>query len=142
MEYVVEYFGTKLKNPLFIAPDKGSVGFAKSAAEQLGCDFDHLTKTRISGSEVKVDMKELSVKGHDVVILDDIISTGGTIVESAKVVRKGAPGSINVGCVHGLFMNGVDIFKGSVDRLIATDSIDNPVSKVSCAQAIAIDIKR
>ena len=139
---IVDYFGKKLGNPFFVAPDKGSLAFAKTAAHQLDCEFDHLSKTRLSGSEVEIEMKDMNVKGLDVVILDDIISTGGTIVESAKVVRKGRPASINVGCVHGLFLNGIEIFKGSVDCLVATDSIENPVSKVSCMDAIVEEFKR
>jgi len=139
---LARYIGTKVKNPIFVAPDKGSLGFAKAGAEILDCEFDHLSKTRHSGSEVSIEMKDLYVKGHDVIVLDDIISTGGTIVESAKVIRKGRPASINVGCVHGLFLSGIDQFKGTCDRLVSTNSMDNPVSKVSIADIIAKDLLR
>lgn len=137
MHKVVDYLGSKVSNPIFIAPDKGSIGFAKEGAQQLGCEFDHLKKTRLSGEDVEIEMKNLDVKGHDVIILDDIISTGGTIVESAKVIKHGHPKSINVGCIHGLFLKGIEQFKGTVDRLVSTDTVENPVSKVSVADIIA-----
>ncbi len=139
---IAEYFKNKVKSPIVIAPDKGSVAFAKETAKYLDCEFDHLSKTRISGSEVKIEAKELDVKGMDVIILDDIISTGGTIIESAKVIKKSRPSSVNVGCVHGLFLNGVDSFRDIVDRLISTDTLENPVGKVSVAGLIAKDLMR
>ncbi len=139
---IVEYMGKKVSNPIFIAPDKGSLGFAKTGAVQLNCEFDHLSKTRMSGSEVEMELKDLDVKGLDVILLDDIISTGGTIIESTKVISHGRPASINVGCVHGLFLSGIESFKGSVNRLIATNTLDNPVSKVSVSDIIAQELLR
>ncbi|MBD3388084.1 MAG: ribose-phosphate diphosphokinase [Candidatus Altiarchaeales archaeon] len=139
---LVKYFRSKVKNPIVVAPDKGSMGYAKAAAEILDCDFNHLSKKRISGSEVVIKSKDLDVKGKDVIILDDIISTGGTIVESVKVIRGWKPASINVGCVHGLFLKGIESFTGVVDRLVSTDTLDNPVAKVNVADLIAEDLKR
>jgi ribose-phosphate pyrophosphokinase len=139
---LVDHLRDKVQKPVVIAPDKGSMGYAKAAAHALDCDFNHLSKKRISGSEVTIKPKELPVKDHDVIILDDIISTGGTIVEAVKVIRGWHPRSISVGCVHGLFLKGVEPFHGAADRLISTDTIDNPVSKVSVADLIASDLKR
>ncbi len=139
---LAEYLNGKVKNPLVIAPDKGSLNYAKEAARVMDCEFNHLSKKRVSGTEVVIKSKDLEVKGHDIIILDDIISTGGTIVEAVKVIRGWHPASINVGCVHGLFINGVEAFKGVVDRLIATDTLDNPVAKVSVAELLAKDLKR
>ncbi|HHQ45131.1 MAG TPA: ribose-phosphate diphosphokinase [Candidatus Altiarchaeales archaeon] len=140
-ETLVDYFRPKLKKPVCIAPDKGSVGWAKKASELLDCDFDHLDKTRISGSEVSMREKTLNVKGRDVLILDDIISTGGTIVEACKIIRKYRPASVNVGCVHGLFLNGIDIFQGAVDRIVATNTLESNVSKASIAPLLARHLK-
>jgi ribose-phosphate pyrophosphokinase len=139
---LVEYLRDKVEKPVVIAPDKGSLGYAKAAAQSLDCDFNHLSKKRISGSEVTIKPKELPVKDHDVIILDDIMSTGGTIVEAVKVIRGWHPRSISVGSVHGLFLNGVEPFQGVADRLISTDTLDNPVARVSVADLIAADLKR
>jgi len=132
----------KVKRPLVIAPDKGSLCYAKDAAGILGCEFNHLSKKRLSGTEVVIKSKELDVKGCDVIILDDIISTGGTIVEAVKVIRGWHPESVSVGCVHGLFLSGVESFQGVADRLVATNTLDNPVAKVSVAGLIADELRR
>ena len=139
---IAEYFRAKTQKPIFIAPDKGSMSYAKEAAKQLNCDFDHLQKTRLSGAEVVIKDKKLDVKGMDVIMLDDIISTGGTILEAAKVVRGWRPASVSVGCIHGLFLKGADMFQGVVEKLIATNTLDNPASKVSVAGLVAKHLKR
>jgi ribose-phosphate pyrophosphokinase len=138
---LVDYFKSKTRSPVVIAPDKGSMGYARMAAELLDCEFNHLDKARISGEEVLVKDKELDLKGKDVIILDDIISTGGTIVNACKVIRGGRPASGNVGCVHGLFLKGVDQFQGVVDRIVACNSLKSSVSKVSVATLIADYLK-
>ena len=139
---IAREIGDKVKSPMLIAPDKGSLGYAKEAAQTLDCGFNHLSKKRISGTEVTIKDKTLDVKGMDVIILDDIISTGGTIVEAVRVIRGWHPQSISIGCVHGLFLKGTDAFKGIADRLTATDTLDNPVAKVTVAGLIADDLKR
>jgi len=136
------YFKSKVRNPIVVAPDKGSVAYAKHAAQMLDCPFNHLSKKRVSGEQVIIKEKNLDVKGMDVLMLDDIISTGGTIAKAAAVVRGWKPGSVNVGCVHGLFLNGVQQFKGAADRIVATNSIPSAVSKVSLADLIVADLKK
>ena len=139
---LINYLGHKIQDPIVIAPDKGSLGFAKLCAHQLDCEFDHLSKTRHSGSDVEIEQKKLDVKGMDVILLDDIISTGGTIIESTKLIKRFRPASINVGCVHGLFLKGIEPFKGSIDRIISSDTLENPAAKVSVSSIIATDLKR
>jgi len=138
---LTDFFKNKLKKPFVIAPDKGSTNYAKRAAEQMGCDFNHLEKKRLSGEEVVVRDKPLDVKGLDVLILDDIIATGGTIVEAAKVICGWKPSSINVGCVHGLFLSGLEPFKGVVDRIVSTNTLETQATKVSVADLIVSDLK-
>jgi len=138
---LARYFKPKLEDPVVVAPDKGSMSYARRAAEILDCEFNHLQKKRISGEEVTVKDKNLDVKGKDVLMLDDIISTGGTILEASKVVKGYKPKSINVGCVHGLFLNGVEKFQGSVNRIIACNTLSSKLSKVSVAPVIARHLK-
>ena len=122
-----------------LAPDKGALDRAESAAKLLGADFDYLEKTRLSGTDVVMKTKSLDVAGKRVAIIDDIISTGGTIaMASAELKRQGAR-EVFAACTHGLFIQGaLDRLNGAgCDRVIATDSLDNPVATVGCAPAIA-----
>jgi len=133
-----------LEKPALIAPDKGSRIYAKAAADVIGCDFGYLNKTRISGKKVVMEKKvypeTLRVEGADVVILDDMISTGGTIIEASNVLRTLGAGTINVGCVHGVFSNGVEIFEGVIDSLVCTDTIERGESAVSVSSLVCDEI--
>lgn len=135
---LAEYFKNKFnKNLVVIAPDKGALHYARRAAGIIGCEFDFLEKTRLSGDTVKIEPKNLDIKDKDVLILDDMISTGGTIVESAKVIKKHRAKTINVGCVHGIFSKGTEMFEGVVDELVCTNTLNTDVSKVDISEAIA-----
>jgi ribose-phosphate pyrophosphokinase len=140
---IAGYFKDRLKKPVLIAPDKGSLHYARHAAEVIGCEFDHMQKTRLSSEEVKIETKKLSVKGKDALILDDMISTGGTIIEAAKLLKSQGAASVNVGCVHGVFSHGIDRIKSGVDTLVCTDTLDRgEISAVSVAGLIAKSLKR
>ena len=122
-----------------LAPDKGALDRAQFAAKCLGADFDYMEKTRISGTEVVMKAKRLDVKGKTVAIVDDIISTGGTIATAATELKKQGAKRVIAACTHGLFLNGAleRLRAAGCDDIVATDSIDGIASSVGCAAAIA-----
>ena len=130
-------------DPLIIAPDDGAIGIAKSASEDLGIDYDYLEKTRLSGESVSIQPKNVKVEGRDVIIIDDIISTGGTIAEAISLLRKQGAHEVFAACVHPVLSNNaiLKLFKAGVKGIIATDTIDKGVSVVSVAPVIASAIK-
>ncbi|PKL58571.1 MAG: ribose-phosphate pyrophosphokinase, partial [Methanomicrobiales archaeon HGW-Methanomicrobiales-4] len=65
-------------SPLILGPDAGAAQLAKDIAIVGNWETDHLHKVRISGDEVRIEPKAIPVAGRDVIIVDDIISTGGT----------------------------------------------------------------
>jgi len=125
-----------LRDPLFLSPDEGSMERVREAAKAAGADFDCLQKERLSGTRVRIERKRVDASGRDVVILDDIISTGGTVVESCKLL-KGAR-RIWACCVHGLFVgNALERMKSAgVSRILSTDTIESRYSKISVAPAL------
>ena len=137
---VADYFKGRLDSPVVIAPDKGSIEYAKRTSEIIGCEFDHLIKTRISSDKVEVKANDLDVSDRNILILDDMISTGGTIIQAAKFVRSIGAKTVNVGCVHGVFSRGTPRFRGIVDELVCTDTIPTEFGRVSVADLICDDI--
>jgi len=134
---VAEYFKNKLKKPVLISPDEGALKYAKRASEIINCEFDYLQKTRISDQEVKINTKKLDVSGKNVIILDDMISTGTTIIEAAKFIKAQGAKSIHAGCIHGVFSGGLQQFSGVLDDLVCTDTIPTEVSKITVADLIS-----
>ncbi len=133
----------ELKNPLIIAPDDGAIGLAWNASKDLGLDYDFLEKTRLSGESVTLKPKNIAVKGRDVIIIDDIISTGGTMAETISLLRSQGAHEVFIACVHPVLSTNavLKLFKAGVKGIIATDTIDKGVSVVSVAPVIAEAIR-
>ena len=128
-----------VKDLVIIAPDQGAEHYAEAAGKAVGCPYDHLIKHRIDGEHVKMQPKKLNVAGKNVLILDDIISTGGTMIKAAEMLKEQGAKSVRIGGVHGIFSKGMGIFKGF--EVVCTDSLPTPVSDVSLAPLIAEAMK-
>ncbi len=143
MKPIADYIKKTINNPVIVAPDKGAFGFAKEIAEILGCEYDYLEKTRLSPEVVETKPKNLDVNGKEAVIIDDIISTGGTIVNAAKILKEHGATKVIVSCVHPVLVEDalLKIFAANVDDVIATDTLRSDVSLISVAQLVANAIK-
>ena len=132
-----------LRKPIFIAPDEFAGALARSAASELGVDYDVLEKKRLSNNQVEIKAKHLDVANRDVIILDDMISTGGTMAEAIELLRRQKSNDIYVACIHPvLARNAVSrLFKAGAKEIIATDTIEKGVSIVSVAPLIAGALK-
>ena len=141
MPLIGEYY--KGKEVVMISPDLGSLNRVKVASSYARCEFDYLEKRRISAEKVEIKPKSLDVKGRDVVIVDDIISTGGTIVEATKVLKNLGAKSVECACVHAVLAGDAlnRLFNAGVKRVIATDTIEKSISAISVADAIVSALK-
>lgn len=125
---------------VIIGPDGGATELTKAvAAPPYGFDYDVLEKTRISSEKVEIKAKELNVEGKNVVIVDDIISTGGTIAEATDMLKSQGAHDVYVACIHGVFVqNAVSrMLHAGVKEIIATDTIESEFSKISIAKMVA-----
>ena len=128
-----------LDNPLILAPDEGAMGFAERVASAGGWEYDHLEKTRLSGVEVKMAPRQLSARSRSVVIVDDIISTGGTIATAAGMLYQQGARDVYAACVHGVFTGGayVRLMATGIRDVVCSDTIERSCSRVSAADQIA-----
>jgi ribose-phosphate pyrophosphokinase len=124
---------------IIMAPDKGAVDRAKLVSEVIGCDWDYFEKTRIDDHTVKISPKKLNVKNKNIVIVDDIIATGGTIITSSSYLKDQGANSVIAACTHGLYTeNAIEMLKNSVlDEIISTDTLESETSIVSVANELA-----
>lgn len=125
---------------MVIAPDKGAVERAKAAAEVVGCHWDHLEKIRIDGSNVRIAPKNLVVSGMKVAIVDDIISTGGTIATAAEQLKSQGASSVIAVCTHGLFSGNAMERLRVCDAVYSCDTLESKRSAISVAPAISRDL--
>ncbi len=124
-----------------ISPDKGGYERAKLVAEKMDAEFDYLEKTRLSGTDVVIKPKNLDVDGKIVGIVDDIISTGGTIARASEQLRNQGAKKIYAVCTHGLFINNAIENMKKTDDFASTDTIETPYSNITVAEIIARGIE-
>ena len=135
---LAEYVKDKLDNPIVLAPDKGALEFAKTASEILNAEYDYLEKTRLSPTEIQIAPKTLDAKDRDVLIIDDIISTGGTMATAVKLLKEQGAKKIIAACVHPVLIGDAlnKLYSAGVEEVVGTDTYLSEVSKVSVAEII------
>ncbi|RAP51578.1 MAG: ribose-phosphate diphosphokinase [Methanosphaera sp. rholeuAM270] len=131
------------EKPVILAPDKGAQNFAKEIATILNTDYDYLEKVRISPEKVETKTKSISVEDKQVVIIDDIISTGGTIVNAINILKEQGAVSVDVICVHPVLVNDavLKINAAGARSVQATNTLKSDVSNISLAKSIADFLK-
>ena len=160
MPPIAEYLADKVENPIIIAPDKGALGFAEEIAEILGCNCTYMSKIRLGPDKVETrivdvqcdfDSEDLdkvkkdskvnidSVAGKEAIIIDDIIATGGTIVNAIGILKEHGAKSVDVCCVHPVLVNDavLKIMAAGARDLSSTDTLTSDVSCISLAKLIA-----
>jgi len=124
---------TSMEDVVVVAPDVGRVKLAKKLATELKTGMAIVVKDRTTAYDVTTSGFIGDVRDKVVVIFDDIISTGGTVIKAANILReKGGAKKIFVCCTHAVMAGGAieKIEESEIDMLIVTDTI-SPFDKSS-----------
>jgi len=139
------------RDAIIVAPDLGAAKLAERYAETLDAPVAIVRKTRVSGSDVKVSGVSGDVERRAPIIVDDMISTGGTIEAAAgALLAAGAMPEITVVATHGLFVGPAfeRLRRLGARRFIVTDSVPRapatafPVETVGVAALLADAVRR
>jgi ribose-phosphate pyrophosphokinase len=146
MPLLAEYLKSlSLSNPCIISPDKGAIGHAEVVSSILKseCTFFDKQRDRITG-KVKIAKKNLDYHGKDIVIIDDMISTGGTIANVSEIAKNCGAQKIIAACTHALLVgNAEEKMKNSgVTDIVSTDTVPNRFCKISVAPIIADTLRK
>jgi ribose-phosphate pyrophosphokinase len=139
---LVKYFKKlSLKNPLVISPDQGGKERAKKFAKEFNSNYIALDKKRDKKTgKIKITTKRTDeVENRDLILIDDMISTGGSIIKATQFLKKQKCKKIYVACTHALLMNDAEkkIKKAGVTSIISTNTIPGKTSKVDISKIIA-----
>ena len=145
---LADYAAVKIKPnaPIVVSPDMGGAKRAVEFARMLGTDMVALKKSRDKDTaEVIIEEKELNsnVLGRDLIILDDMISTGESIVEACRFLRRYKPNKIYAICTHALLIGDATtrIKAAGVEEIISTNSVPGINAKVDLAPLITTKLK-
>jgi ribose-phosphate pyrophosphokinase len=133
-----------LSDPVVISPDFGASKRTEAFAALYGAKHFQLSKTRDRKTgDVSIQEEKLEVGGREVVILDDVISTGGTVAAAAaSVLGQGAKEAVAI-CTHGLLIGDAlqKLDKAGVKRVVATNTVPGKSSVVDIADALASHLR-
>ena len=131
MDVLVKHFKKlKMKEPLVVSPDMGGQERAKEFANLLKTDFVALKKHRDRKTgKVNILSDKVDVKNRDLVLVDDMISTGGSIVKATLFLKKQKCRRVFVACTHALLVNNAEnrIKKAGVTEIISTNTIPKKI---------------
>jgi ribose-phosphate pyrophosphokinase len=134
----------KLKNALVVSPDVGGALRAKKFASLLNTDFITLKKSRDRNTgKVQIHSSKVDVRGRDLIVVDDIISTGGSVVRATQFLKRQKCKRVFVACTHGLFIGDAirKMKKAGVSQIISTNTIPRSTSKVDVSGVIVESIQ-
>ncbi len=143
----------KIERPLIVSPDVGNVKTASRYVEHLNGDLAIIYKKRLDGSEVECgQLIGQSVAGRNIIMVDDMISTAGTICSAAELLKSSGAKSIIVGATHGVFCGSAIDRLGNApfDEIVVTDTIPEnqqirkmgKLTVLSVSELLAMAIKR
>lgn len=127
-ELAQHFRGYDLSNTVVVSPDLGNAKEAAAFARMLGVPVATGAKQRFSDDVVRISTVIGEVEGRDVIVLDDEIAKGSTVLELHARLRERGAGAMKIACTHGLFTG------GALERLAALDGVD----EIVCTNTVPI----
>ena len=139
---LVKYFKKlKLRKPLVVSPDSGGKNRAKEFAKLLKSDYIALKKQRDrkTGKVKIVSLNHRNVIKKDLILVDDMISTGDSIIKATEFLKKQKCDKVFVTCTHALLVNGAEkkMKKAGVSKIVSTNSVPGSTSVVDISNIVA-----
>ena len=117
--------------PVIVGPDSESRPWVRAAADRLGTDWAVFDKQRLGDREVRMALDPTAaVAGRATLLLDDICSSGGTLVQAIRHLREAGAASVDVAVAHALFdAEALDrLREAGARRVLSSDSIPHPTN--------------
>jgi ribose-phosphate pyrophosphokinase len=126
--------------PIVVSPDVGGVKLARAYAKDLECDLAIIDKRRISGDTTMIEHVIGDVKGRDVVLVDDMVSTGGSIVDAARIVKQKGANAVFIVATHAVLAGPAveRLNAAEVEKILFADTIPLPTAKIARLEVVSI----
>lgn len=137
---LADFIGSRMRCDVVMGPDAESYQWAEAIAARLGVPAVVLRKKRYSSRHVRVRFAERAeLRGKAVVITDDIISTGHTMVEAVKAAKRQGAAQVSCVAVHGVFAENAmqKLRKAGAKHVLTTNTIENRQARIDVAALVA-----
>jgi len=137
------YIKKHFKNILVVGPDEESYQWARKVAEKIKAHAIVLKKRRYTSRKVRIKIHGENIKGKNIIIVDDIISTGHTMIETVREAKRHGAKNVYCLCVHGIFAEDAykKLKKAGAKQIISTNTVPSKTSKIDVSDIIADSLK-
>ena len=138
-----DLIAVRRQSPLLLGPDEESAQWVGIAAARHGFDFAVCRKVRDGDRDVRVALPDVQFQGRQVVLLDDVVSTGHTVAQATRLLRAAGATSVDVAVTHALFAGDAlqVLYDAGVNEVWSTDCIRHASNAVSLAPRIALALQ-
>lgn len=136
---IARFLQDHVANPLIVGPDGESEQWVAAIAALGGFDFVVGTKLRTGDRSVAIRLPTGACAGRDVVLVDDVASTGSTLARTAEECRAQGARSVAVVVTHGLFVGDalLQLRRAGIEQVWSTDSVAHPTNAIPLAPVLA-----
>ncbi|MCW8840607.1 MAG: ribose-phosphate diphosphokinase [Gammaproteobacteria bacterium] len=133
------FLSENTRAPLLVGPDAESEQWVRAIAEPAGLEYAVATKERLGDREVKIKLPEHDYSRHEVILVDDMISTGRTLITVAKQLKQQGAHTLHCLVTHALFPDEVTaaLHQAGIDNIWSSDSIPHPSNAISLSALLA-----
>lgn len=124
---------------ILVGPDEESAQWVKQVARQAGLDYLVASKVRLGDRQVKVTLPTADLQGKDAILVDDVISSGKTMIETAHALRQAGARNISALCTHALFAPGAldDLQNAGIGPIYSSTSIPHSSNRIDLTPVLA-----
>jgi len=136
---IARWIAGEVAKPVLVGPDAESKQWVAAVAESCGAPFVILEKTRRGDRDVSVSAPDYAFNGHTPVVIDDIVSTGRTMVEATRMLRAAGSAAPMCVAIHAVFANAVQdalVAAGAIG-IVTCDTIPHVSNRICVADPIA-----
>lgn len=140
---LAEWIEKHVPSPLLVGPDAESEQWVGAVADAVGAPSIVLAKTRVNDREVRVALPEIDQRERTPVLIDDVISTGGTMAETVRsIVKRGMPSPVCV-AVHGILVGDAhqELIASGCRRVVTCNTVPNPTGEIDATAALAEGVR-